>query len=578
MRHLLSALLIGFLSATMAFPPQVLMAQEAAAPAADEKLPGLEYIPATAVGVGFVQAERLLNEPIVQAYPVEVAEAFGKKYLGFDPMKVTSITFVLTPPTPDFPQPDFFSVVKTSELLSEEKFFAGIDELVDGMADQADIDEYFPKLKGKAFYTEAYPLDYVAAHIVDEHTFMIGSMSLMGSVVENGPNEALTKPAEILVSANDGADAFAAFNVEPVRDQINGMLAQQKIPPPFTMYKQVPNYTESIMLSFHCTEKLAATLTINGVDEAATGRLEEMIQFGLDMGKQAMLMQANNMLNSEDEIEAAMGRYQVRLTEKWLAALTPKKEGNSLVVNFEQTEENIVGANVAVVGILIALLLPAVQQARAAARRMQSSNNLKQIGLGMHIFHDTYNALPAYAKTDADGKPLLSWRVMMLPFVEQQNLYEQFHLDEPWDSEHNMKLVEQMPDVYRNPQSTAPEGYTTYLLPVGENMAFTLNPGPTPEGQQITKGLGFRNFTDGLSNTAMCVEVNDDHAVPWTKPSDLEVDLMNVKKGLGASQPNGFLGGFCDGSVRFFSRNVDENFLKNWFQRNDGNVTQFPEN
>jgi len=577
MRDLLSALLIGFLTATMALPPQLLMAQEAEAPAAEEKLPGLNYVPENAVGVGFVQADRFLTDPMVEAYPVEVAEAFGKKYLGLNPMKITSITFVVTPPSPDFPTPDMFAVIETTETLSEETFFAGIEKLVDGMAEPEDIKEFFPGLKGKAFYTDAYQFDYLAAHLVDEHTFLLGSMGLLGEIVNKGPNAELTKPAQTLAAANDGADGFAAFNVAPIREQLNGMLAQQQIPPPFTMYKQVPNYTESITLSCHCTEKLAATLTINGVDEAATGRLDDMIRFALDMAKQTMLSEADKMVNSEDELEAAMGRYQVRVSEKMLQALRPTKEGNSLVLKFEQTEENIVGANVAVIGILVALLLPAVQAARGAAQRMQSSNNLKQIALAMHNFHDTFGGLPAQAKTDSEGKPLLSWRVMILPFLEQNAMFEQFRLDEPWDSEHNKQFIQQMPEIYRRPNSTAPQGYTTYLVPVGKNMAFEPKSQPTPEDQMFTTGTRFRDFTDGTSNTALCVEVNDDAAVIWTKPSDLEVDLMNVLKGLGNAQPNGFNCLFTDGSVRFISKNVDANTLGNIFQRNDGKVIQMPE-
>ncbi len=578
MRHLLSALLIGFLTASMAFPPQMLMAQEAAAPAPDSKLPGLEYVPENAVGVGFVQADRFLTNPMVKAYPVEVAEAFGKKYLGMNPMKITSITFAITPPSPQFPQPDMFSIIKTSETLNEETFFAGIEPLVDGMAGEQEIQEAFPELKGKAFYTDAYPLDYMAAHMLDEHTFMLGSLGLMGEIVSKGPNAQPTKAAQMLAAANDGADGFLAINVAPVRDQLNGMLSQQKIPPPFTMYKQVPNYTESITLSCHCTEKLAATLKINGVDEAAAGRLDDMIRFSLDLAKQTMLSEADKMVNSEDEVEAAMGRYQVRVSDNMIDALRPKKEGNSLVLNFESNEEAAMGANVAVIGVMIALLLPAVQAARGAARRVQSTNNLRQIGLAMHNFHDTFRGLPAQAKTDAEGKPLLSWRVMILPFIEQSNLFDQFHMDEPWDSEHNKQFIKMMPEAYRRPDSKAPEGYTTYLVPVGANTVFEADSKPTPEGRDLTIGSRFSEITDGLSNTAMCVEVNDDAAVIWTKPSDLEVNLMNVWNHLGEAQPGGFNGLFCDGSVQFISKEAGADFLKRWFQRNDGQPLNFPRN
>ena len=575
MKHLFHAILVGFLAATMAFPPQVALADDAAPPAGTKTdLVGLNYVPEDAVGIGYIKADRFLTAPGVEAYPIEVVEAFGHKYLGFNPMKMTSITFFVTPPTPDFPSPDCVAMVKTSETLNAENFFHNIGELVDGMAEEEEIKEGFPNLKGQAFYMEAYELDYIAAHMLDEHTFMIGSMGKIAELVEKGPGAKLTDPARLLEANNSDADGFIAFNVSPVREQINAMLGPVPIPPPFTMYKQIPNYTESITLTCNCTQKFGATLKINGVDEASTGRLEEMINFTLQLAKQTMLSEAQKLVNSEDEVEAALGRYQIRTSESTLAALKPKRDGNSLILHAgKEGEQNPALMNAAVVGILVALLLPAVQQARAAARRMQSTNNLKQIGLAMHNYHDTFRGFPAEASTDKDGKKLLSWRVYLLPYIEQNALFEQFHLDEPWDSEHNKKLIEHMPDVYRNPRSKSPKYTTTYLVPVGKNMAFE-EPKPTPADKKtkFPTGISMANFTDGTSNTALLVEANDNKAVIWTKPDDLEVDLDNVMKGLGDAQPGGFNMLFTDGSVHFISKNIAPNVLKLIFQRNDGQV------
>ena len=89
----------------------------------------------------------------------------------------------------------------------------------------------------------------------------------------------------------------------------------------------------------------------------------------------------------------------------------------------------------------------AVTSVQSAAERANSSNNLKQIGLGMHNYHDQNNKLPPpYLKTK-DGKPGLSWRVI-LPYIEQDFLYRQFKLDEPWDSPKNLALLNQMPQTY----------------------------------------------------------------------------------------------------------------------------------
>ncbi len=116
----------------------------------------------------------------------------------------------------------------------------------------------------------------------------------------------------------------------------------------------------------------------------------------------------------------------------------------------------------AVAPLAAAMLLPMAQSARAQARRAQSVNNLKQIALAMHNLHDVNNHFPPQAIVDDDGKPLLSWRVAMLPYLEQQDLYNEFKLDEPWDSEHNKALIPRMPAVFAIPGAAKPEPGKTF--------------------------------------------------------------------------------------------------------------------
>lgn len=101
-----------------------------------------------------------------------------------------------------------------------------------------------------------------------------------------------------------------------------------------------------------------------------------------------------------------------------------------------------------------------------AADRMESSNNLKQIALACHNYESAHTALPNNSY-GPDGKPLLSWRVHILPYIEEENLYRQFRTNEPWDSQHNIRLLSQMPRVYATPaqrQGKVAMGNTTYLL------------------------------------------------------------------------------------------------------------------
>ncbi len=220
--------------------------------------------------------------------------------------------------------------------------------------------------------------------------------------------------------------------------------------------------------------------------------------------------------------------------------------------------------------VLVALLLPAVQSAREAARRAQSMNNMKQIGLAMHNYHDVYRGFPPSANVDKDGKPLLSWRVHILPYLEQQALYQEFHLDEPWDSEHNRKLIDRMPVTYRSPNSMAGMGKTVYLGNAGNDGIFV--PQATNKGKQVV-GLSFARISDGTSNTIMVIEASDDAAVTWTKPDDFSFKPDQPLKGLTNMRPGGFLAGFCDGSVRFISSSIDQSVLKALFTANGGEAT-----
>jgi hypothetical protein len=163
--------------------------------------------------------------------------------------------------------------------------------------------------------------------------------------------------------------------------------------------------------------------------------------------------------------------------------------------------------------ILIALLLPAVQKVREAANRVQSSNNMRQIGLAIHNYHDTYGCFPPAVVYGPEGQPLYSWRVLLLPFLEQDALYRQFKLDEPWDSPHNKPLLAFMPRVYIHPDQGQPaEPYATYYqVFTGGGAIFDTDP---KAGRRT-----FASITDGTANTILLVEAAD--PVPWSQPVDL---------------------------------------------------------
>src|SRR5262249_40256468 len=118
------------------------------------------------------------------------------------------------------------------------------------------------------------------------------------------------------------------------------------------------------------------------------------------------------------------------------------------------------------------MFAPAVGKLKEGAVRAQSANNLKQIGLALHNYHDTMGNFPPAAIVDEQGNRLLSWRVAILPYIEQVELYKQFKLDEPWDSDHNKKLIAKMPKTYALPNKMSKPGETHYRVFVGNGALF----------------------------------------------------------------------------------------------------------
>lgn len=154
---------------------------------------------------------------------------------------------------------------------------------------------------------------------------------------------------------------------------------------------------------------------------------------------------------------------------------------------------------------------------------------------------------------------MVRWRVALLPFLDEMDLYRQFQLDEPWGSEHNLSLSKKIPSVYRSPGKRLPAGKTTYQATVGEGLAM-----------EPLQKMRFQNILDGLSNTIMVVEVNDDAAVIWCKPEDLEIDMADPMDNLGKARQGGFYVAMADGAVRFVSQNIDVTLFKALLTRAGG--------
>jgi hypothetical protein len=413
----------------------------------------------------------------------------------------------------------------------------------------ADVPEYqpfvvFPLATGKEGEKSA-KTEELKTVLVQDHPFDLHHFEQIGAAVVGGDEATLKRLHDLKPDDRpELAKAFAAAN---------GNLAQLVVMPP----KDAAKILESVMPTLPA--------------EVGGGSSKPLIQgfswavLGVDAPdlNGSMTVQASDadaakaLLELHDKVFAAIGKSQA--VSEWLphfdklkSLLRPKVEGDRLTLKLEMpTLMSALHANEAVAKVV------------EASERTKSINNMKQLGLAAFNYLDKYGTFPPAYTADRDGKRLLSWRVQLLPYLDQEKLYKEFHLDEPWDSDHNKKLIARMPAVFRSsadPKLIA-DGKTTYLAPIGEA---TMWPG--------AKGVRIADVTDGTSNTILLVDAVDDAAVVWTKPEDLGYDAKAPMTGLDGRYNGGFLVLCADGSVRLVNKGISKTTLQAAFTRNGGEI------
>lgn len=398
----------------------------------------------------------------------------------------------------------------------------------------------------------------MALRIIDNQTFLVcpPRIALRATVMSRGDGPL----APALARAAAGSHVLvAAANADAIPPQVLG-----PVPPEIAPLVRA----KLAMLSVELASEPKVEVRLRYADDGSAGAAEQtargLVQMAIG-GVASMRADleprvfGSGQPGTLDELPEALGSLialgAINQVEQLLKDLPLRRDGaelnlavavpRGLVPNF--------GASNA---MLIGFLLPSVQKVRGAAARAQGQNNLKQIALAMHNYNDAFQGkMPAHAIYSKDGKtPLLSWRVAILPYVEQDQLYRQFKLDEPWDSEHNKKLIPLMPRVYvaQNAPPTREPGMTYYQVFVG---------GGAPWERSSKQPSLPRTFVDGTSNTIMVAEAGE--PVIWTKPDDLFYDPQKPLPKLGNIWNRlGFTVAMADGSVRLVAPTVTEKTLR----------------
>jgi prepilin-type processing-associated H-X9-DG protein len=519
-----------------------------AAPLAAEELAETEAppIPADALVVAhvrladiwksdaFTEARQMLSKVGPQAL-----RAFDQRFAPA-PSTLDRLTVVVRPPAEGARQSIAAFYLTTSTPFDPDRLVKG----------------FFPGGRVQNVGASNYYVDEqagIALHIVNKQTILFGPpdsvRTVLGKPIQSGgPLELTLKLATVKTPIVVGVNVAAL------------PIPREEIPAPFSAFTALLK-AQLFTVAVEIGKQPRVNLSMQFPDQATARDGEKAVRGAIAMARAALpfaRMQFEGMVTGKGK-ESAGTLSDLPEAVGALFALAAIKTCEELLKDFPlELRESTLHASVSLpprvlnfdptTGMMIAVLLPAVQKVREAANRVKDSNNLKQIGLAMHMYHDVHNRFPQAAICGKDGKPLLSWRVAILPYIEQDNLFKQFKLDEPWDSSHNKVLLEKMPKLYAMPHQDSTT-HTHYRVFVGPDAGF-----------EIRKGRAMPEIVDGLSNTWMVVEAAD--PVPWTKPDELVYEAKGRLPKLGNFFAGGFNALFMDGSVRYFPRPPDEETMR----------------
>lgn len=538
-------LLIALLFCTLGSDRSSISAEPSDAPAAPNKL-DLKYVPADAFALSVIEPHRLLTGPQRAVYDFLLQSIGGKKELGFDPNDIEQAMVIVGLPDPNNHggPPHVGFVVRYVNSFDQTALGA---KIAPRGADNS--------WNGCQVRINHYPYQMSCAFPDDKTVLIARNNELIWLLQAKSDQSPLQKLA---AETDDSPQWQLLIDVTHIRPEIKKLLDKAE-----TEHRPLPVW----LLVLAKYQKNIDTLTAN-LSEAPHNAMQfnaVAVSPNETAAKELATDVKHVLAMIHDELVSDKAPPQVTaqirtMSDKAVQALQPTQEGNR--VNFHADFES--GPTAA--GAAVALLLPAVQAAREAVARNHDANNLKQLALALLNYEDQYRRLPAQAICDKNGKPLLSWRVAVLPQLEENDLYKEFHLDEPWDSEHNKALIEKMPDAFKHPKFDDP-GKTVYQVVYGKGGAF--------EGSE---GTMLKSFTDGTSKTVVVVESTPENAVPWTKPEDWTLDDNDPKKGIGIL----FSGGisnmvFADGHVKgFVFEDLDPAIWKAILTRNGGELVNIP--
>lgn len=386
---------------------------------------------------------------------------------------------------------------------------------------------------------------FVTTHDLSDPTRIV-TLSALGDEYLK-PSDVKGLHTEVL-RANSGAAAVAGINFNALPDEFRDQVQSEKLPPAFRPFLPIFTADGLSAVATLTKDKLAVSVRVKSKRKGDAAEVEKSL----------------------DALRKLVDEYLTSIKKELPKTAAKPKE---LAAFYDAVQKAMTDAKFAVDETtttasmnlpLDAPILPFVELLAGGglSARTQTQNNLKQLGLGIYNYEGAHGFYPPAASLGKKGKKLLSWRVEILPFIEQEALYKKFRLDEPWDSEHNLKVLKDnpMPKVFAIPGTDNEKDKKTHFQVFVGNGAMFDPTGPTK----------VRDIRDGTSNTLMVGMAAA--AVEWTKPDDIEFDpKAEMMKQLlfkdGVTQA--VMG---DGSVRALSEKLTEKTLKAAITRDGGEV------
>ena len=465
--------------------PSTLWSQESAA---SSRVPSSELIPRDAFAAVVMFPQVLVENPRFKSFPREVVTAAGKQQFGFDPMLIEQATFVV-------PALDSLADLNDVPPYALIMRFSKMQGLAGNMI--AELEEQ--TIAGRKAYVSRDPGLVPSFVVYDEATLIAGhDVEFLKSVIQGGSGPI----TEMISNARLTGDIQVYVDVEAIRPLMLEMTSQlPPFPPELESLKQLPEALKQITLSHSMRGRWQTDVRMLAKDAASAEAVSKTVADALEFGRRALLSEMLQEFDPADPVQNATIQYADRVWQTFQPKWTPQPDGARL--SFTLHEE------VLAVPFLMGFLGSSVE--RVVNPPNSTQNRLRQTALAALNYESAYRKMPPTTIMDENGKPLMSGRVAMLPFIEQMAIYENLRQDEPWDSVHNREFTQVEVPVYGNATG---DGMIRY--PVFPGSVWDDNGG---------KSLG--QITDGTSNTILAIQAPPSQTVGWADPQPWKISTTH---------------------------------------------------